>query len=179
MNPTPKQESERPLKRCLHEAVWSERSGRMLLYGGCSSGFGPCPQGDLWAFNPVKSGWSQIKLKPAPLARSNPGMVHDPGRNQILLFGGLTEAGYDRALWSLSGVGGDHPEWTEITASGDTPPASRQSRCRDHRTAPLRLWRYGRYRGTQRPLDHQRAHAARAMIGAYMVATMEPCAAGE
>ena len=43
----------RPLKRCLHEAVWDAEQDRMLLYGGCSSGFGPCPQGDLWAFDPA------------------------------------------------------------------------------------------------------------------------------
>src|SRR5206468_1330478 len=29
----------RPLKRCLHEAVYEAVSDRMLLFGGCSSGF--------------------------------------------------------------------------------------------------------------------------------------------
>jgi hypothetical protein len=55
---TPTNESDRPLKRCLHEAVWSTANERMLLFGGCSSGFGPCPQGDFWAFDPRRATWS-------------------------------------------------------------------------------------------------------------------------
>ena len=45
----------RPLRRCLHHAVYDERAHQMLLYGGCSSGFGPCPQGDLWSFDLLRS----------------------------------------------------------------------------------------------------------------------------
>jgi N-acetylneuraminic acid mutarotase len=95
----------------------------MLLYGGCSSGFGPCPQGDLWSFNPTKRRWRQIDTDAAPAARSNPGLVFDNPRNRALLFGGLSEAGFDRALWSLTGVDNDQPVWTEIPGVGELPPA--------------------------------------------------------
>jgi len=47
--------SSRPLRRCLHHAVYAPQNDQMLLYGGCSSGFGPCPQGDLWSFDLAKN----------------------------------------------------------------------------------------------------------------------------
>jgi hypothetical protein len=121
---TPANESDRPLKRCLHEAVWSTANERMLLYGGCSSGFGPCPQGDFWAFDSREATWSQISTDAAPSARSNPAFVWDAGREQALLFGGLTEAGYDAELWTLS-VEGEGLAWTAAAAGeGPAPRAS-------------------------------------------------------
>ena len=67
----------RPLKRCLHEAVWDAARGRMLLYGGCSSGFGPCPQGDLWAFDPATRTWTELTPAESPGRPLQPGV--DPG----------------------------------------------------------------------------------------------------
>ena len=74
---SPINDSERPLNRCLHEAIWSESDQAMLLYGGCSSGYGPCPQGDLWTFDPESSTWSQLMFAEAPPARMNPGLAFD------------------------------------------------------------------------------------------------------
>src|SRR3990172_8147023 len=48
-----------PLKRCLHEAVYDAKADRMILFGGCSSGFGPCPQGDLWSLDVNGKGWDE------------------------------------------------------------------------------------------------------------------------
>jgi N-acetylneuraminic acid mutarotase len=120
---TPPKEADRPLKRRLHEAVWSEQSNRMLLFGGCSSGSGPCPQGDLWAFNPSRSRWKEITTDTSPGARSNPGLVYDRPRNRALIFGGLTDNGYDNTLWSLSDTEGENRTWSEFTVSIDVPPA--------------------------------------------------------
>jgi N-acetylneuraminic acid mutarotase len=120
---TPPKESDRPLKRCLHEAVWSEQSNQMLLFGGCSSGSGPCPQGDLWAFNPSRSRWREITTDTSPGARSNPGLVYDRPRKRALIFGGLTDNGYDNTLWSLSDTEGENRTWSEFAVSTDVPPA--------------------------------------------------------
>ncbi|MGH2593211.1 MAG: Kelch repeat-containing protein, partial [Anaerolineae bacterium] len=49
-----------PLKRCLHESVYDAKSDRMILFGGCSSGFGPCPQGDLWSLNVGGKDWNEV-----------------------------------------------------------------------------------------------------------------------
>jgi hypothetical protein len=117
---TPPASEFRPLKRCLHEAVWDTSAGRMLLFGGCSSGFGPCPQGDLWSFDPGSRTWSDLTGAPGPAARSNPSFVYDRARKQTLLFAGLTDGGYSADLWI-----GHHADngftWSELTLEGDGP----------------------------------------------------------
>ena len=115
----------RPLKRCLHEAVWDAGQDRMLLYGGCSSGFGPCPQGDLWAFDPATQVWAELTPSVSPSARSNPALVRDDADGAIWLMDGLTEAGYAADLWTLDLTGGA-PTWSE-TAQGSVVPEPRAS----------------------------------------------------
>jgi hypothetical protein len=102
----------RPLKRCLHEAVWDAAGQRMLLYGGCSSGFGPCPQGDLWTFDPAARTWTDLTPAASPAARSNPALIRDDVSGGIHLIDGLTEAGYAADLWSLD-LSTAEPLWTE------------------------------------------------------------------
>ena len=110
----------RPLKRCLHEAVWDAGQQRMLLYGGCSSGFGPCPQGDLWAFDPVNQTWTDLTPLTSPAARSNPALVRDDATGLIRLVDGLTGAGYTADLWALDLTGGA-PAWVEKAQGGVVP----------------------------------------------------------
>jgi hypothetical protein len=87
----------RPLRRCLHEAAWDRSSQTMWLYGGCSSGFGPCPQGDLWQFDPGTGAWSELAVA-GPDGRSNPSLVTGSD-DELLLFGGMTAAGAVNDLW--------------------------------------------------------------------------------
>jgi hypothetical protein len=115
----------RPLKRCLHEAVWDAARGRMLLYGGCSSGFGPCPQGDLWAFDPTARTWTALTPAGSPAARSNPALIRDDASGRIWLMDGLTEAGYAADLWTLD-LTGDAPLWSQA-AQGELVPQPRAS----------------------------------------------------
>ena len=115
----------RPLKRCLHEAIWDAEGQRMLLYGGCSSGFGPCPQGDLWAFDPVTRTWSDLTPTESPAPRSNPALVRDEAAGTIWLVDGLTEAGYIADLWQLD-LGGNAPRWGGVP-QGASIPAARAS----------------------------------------------------
>ena len=110
----------RPLKRCLHEAVWDDQQHRMLLYGGCSSGFGPCPQGDLWAFDPATQTWTDLTPAESPTARSNPALVRDDANDAIRLMDGLTEAGYTADLWALD-LSSETPVWIEILQGSDVP----------------------------------------------------------
>ncbi|MDQ2683326.1 MAG: hypothetical protein M3Y37_07345 [Chloroflexota bacterium] len=120
---SPEDGSERPLNRCLHESVWDENNGAMLLYGGCSSGYGPCPQGDLWRFDPAARAWSLLDPQAAPEGRMNPALVYDGGRGQTMLIGGLTDTGYDSGCWSLTDA--SSPSWTPVEASGG--PSARAS----------------------------------------------------
>jgi N-acetylneuraminic acid mutarotase len=111
---------DRPLKRCLHAAAYDATSDRMLLFGGCSSGFGPCPQGDLWSLDIAGRDWRE--LKPAgskPAARLNPTLVSDEA-GRALLFGGSTDDGPAADVWRLDPA---TSEWTQLTSSVDMPPA--------------------------------------------------------
>lgn len=117
----------RPLKRCLHEAVWDAGADRMLLYGGCSSGFGPCPQGDLWAFDPAAQTWTELTPAAGPAARSNPALIQDETSARTWLIDGLTEGGYTADLWMLDlAAGGAAPGWVEVSPV-DVAPAPRAS----------------------------------------------------
>jgi galactose oxidase-like protein/Kelch motif protein len=111
----------RPLPRCLHEAVWDAEAQRMLLFGGCSSGYGPCPQGDLWAFDPAEKSWTPIENNLSPAPRSNPALVIDPDRGRALLLAGLTADGYSGDLWSLTLGGTTDGTWTQVTIEGVGP----------------------------------------------------------
>ena len=78
----------RPLKRCLHHAVYDAIGGQMLLFGGCSSGFGPCPQDDLWAFDLTTHRWTEKTSRPSPFPRQHYGMAYDTRRDRMIVFGG-------------------------------------------------------------------------------------------
>jgi len=110
----------RPLKRCLHEQVWAAASGVMLLYAGCSSGFGPCPQGDTWTFDPALGAWTEVTPATSPEARSNPALTRSPDGAATLLVGGLTAAGYAADAWLGTLTEGTFA-WTPVEPGGDAP----------------------------------------------------------
>jgi Galactose oxidase, central domain/Kelch motif len=114
----------RPLRRCLHELVWNPMAKRMLLYGGCSSGYGPCPQGDLWSYDPADRAWTELTPPSGPSPRSNPALVWDKTGNRAWLFGGLTDAGYAADLWTASPAA-DTFAWSDT--GGDPGPSPRAS----------------------------------------------------
>jgi hypothetical protein len=111
----------RPLKRCLHELAYDPESGRIILFGGCSSGFGPCPQGDLWSYDPQTAAWTNITPASGPTARSNPAMVWDEVNGRAILFGGQSDAGQVADLWEGRFTDSGFA-WIELSA-GETPPA--------------------------------------------------------
>ncbi len=109
----------RPLRRCLHHAVYDAMRGQMLLYGGCASGFGPCPLGDLWAFDLAKGEWAEQVASPAPAPRQYYGRSYDVGRDRMILFGGSGRG-------SLSDTWEFNPglrQWREAVLEGPAPSA--------------------------------------------------------
>lgn len=100
--------SNRPLRRCLHHAVLDTEGNQMLLYGGCASGFGPCPLGDLWSFDLTTHRWTERTGGLKPPERQWYGMGFDTARRRLILFAGSGASGnlndtweYDpaRAVW--------------------------------------------------------------------------------
>ena len=110
----------KPLNRCLHDAVYDKANDRMLLFGGCSSGFGPCPQGDLWAFDMKDHVWTQLQPSgEAPDARYNLRLNYDAAGERMLMFGGVTAVATDDT-WSF---GAAAQVWEVLSSRGAAPPA--------------------------------------------------------
>jgi hypothetical protein len=109
--------STRPLKRCLHEAVYERTTDRVLLFGGCSSGFGPCPQSDFWSLDIGGRAWLKLEPIDRPTARQNFSMVSDDA-GRVLLFGGETEVGADADTWIFTAATG---KWSQVAAPAVAP----------------------------------------------------------
>jgi uncharacterized protein (TIGR03437 family) len=92
--------SGRPLRRCLHHAVHDRQGDQMLLYGGCASGAGPCPLGDLWSFDLATNRWIERTGSVKPPARQWYGMGFDSAQRRLVLFGGSGESGTLNDIWN-------------------------------------------------------------------------------
>lgn len=112
----------RPLRRCLHHAVYDSARDQMLLYGGCASGFGPCPLGDLWALDFRTGQWAERTGGVKPPPRQHYGMVFDSVRDRLVLYGGGGNVVLNDTWEFAPGSG----SWAEPALSG--PPPSPRSR---------------------------------------------------
>jgi len=107
----------RPLRRCLHHAVLDPQGQRMFLYGGCASGAGPCPLGDLWSLDLTTNRWTEHNAAARPPAREHYGMAFDSVRNALLLFAGIGGSIFNdtwefepaRSAWRQPVVAGPSP----------------------------------------------------------------------
>ena len=115
--------SGRPLKRCLHHAVLDSKRQQMLLYGGCSSGFGPCPQGDLWSFDLKTERWTELKPSLTPDPRQWYAAAFDESRERMIVWGGSGRSllndwwEYDPAV----------NQWAQIQVAGPEPRSRHQA----------------------------------------------------
>jgi N-acetylneuraminic acid mutarotase len=107
-----------PSARQQHSAVWDERDGAMLLFGGYRSGTAFLD--DLWSYRPVTRSWVPLApTGPRPSARGGHSAVWDPSANQMLVFGGYGLDGYRSDLWSYRP---DTNTWEELMVGGERPP---------------------------------------------------------
>ena len=73
----------------------------MLLFGGCASGYGPCPLGDLWSFDLGSRTWTEVTPASGPAPRTNPALVLESESGHAILLAGSTETGYQFDVWTL------------------------------------------------------------------------------
>lgn len=107
----------RPLRRCLHHAAYDAANGQMYLYGGCASGFGPCPLGDLWSFDLNTHQWTERTGGVKPAARQHYGMVFDAVRDRLMVFGG-SGSGLLNDTWEFDPRSGS---WQQTALAGPAP----------------------------------------------------------
>lgn len=109
----------RPLRRCLHHAVLDATANQMYLYGGCASGAGPCPLGDLWSFDLTTNRWTEKTAQLKPPARQHYGMAFDAVRGRLVVFGGSGNAILNDT-WEYDSRSG---AWQQPVLAGDAPSA--------------------------------------------------------
>jgi len=107
----------KPLRRCLHHAVYDGERNQMYLYGGCASGFGPCPLGDLWALDLITNQWTERRGATVPSPREHYGMAFDANRSRLLIFGG-SGGGILNDTWQFDATGS---RWSEVRPQGPAP----------------------------------------------------------
>jgi uncharacterized protein (TIGR03437 family) len=96
----------------------------MYLYGGCASGFGPCPLGDLWEFDLASNRWREIRPaagQSAPAPRQHYGFGYDSRRERLVLFGG-NGAGDRNDTWTFDPA---TEKWAEVQPANPPEPRSR------------------------------------------------------
>ncbi len=108
--------SGRPLPRCLHNAAFSNEQ-EMVLFGGCASGYGPCPIGDTWRFDLSSRTWAQASPASAPAPRYWQAMTHVGSCPQVLLHGGWGGARLGD-LWLFDASSG---QWSQVATAGPAP----------------------------------------------------------
>ena len=108
----------RPLRRCLHHAVYDGGNRQMLFYGGCASGFGPCPLGDLWSFDLETGQWRELRATPSPPPRQWYGMAFDTSRSRLTVFGGSGSGGAMDDAWEYDPAAN---AWTRLSPEGGAP----------------------------------------------------------
>ena len=107
----------RPLRRCLHHAVYDPDNDQMLMFGGCASGAGPCPLDDLWAFDLASHQWQ--RRAGGPPARQWYGTAFDRDSRRMVVFGGAGRQPLND-VWEYDPAG---DSWTQLSPGGLVPSA--------------------------------------------------------
>ncbi len=114
-----------PGARVQHAMVWDSKRERMLLFGGEVPGSATRPEG-VWAYDGKAKVWTKLKTTGDPASLSQHGMVYDPERDELLLFGGRDARARPLSnTWSLDLT---TLQWTLLARPEDPP----QPLARDH-----------------------------------------------
>jgi Galactose oxidase, central domain len=108
--------SEVPVKRCLHDCLWST-GDRLVLYGGQTTGVAAL--GDIWAYDPVGALWSKGPESAAPPRQLY--AMASVGATGVVFGGGSLDGGYLDDTWIINS---DSLEMTPL----DTGPTKPQAR---------------------------------------------------
>jgi N-acetylneuraminic acid mutarotase len=108
-----------PAARCAQAMAYEPLSRRLIMFGGTNDATGDLD--DIWAYDPTASTWSELKPSgPVPSARSVSTWVYVSNAKQLILCGGVNEAGLLDDTWAYDPAAGT---WTELKPSGTLPAA--------------------------------------------------------
>lgn len=107
-----------PSARYHHEAVYDQRGGRMIVFGGWDGSH----LSDVWALTLVGAPtWTQLLPSgPAPSGRTGPTAVYDSNEDRLVIFGGGNANVPElNDTWAL-GLS-PNPTWTQLLPTGEPP----------------------------------------------------------
>lgn len=114
-------------QRLYHRAIYDSLRARMVVFGGVDSLY----RNDVWTLSlSGASAWTQLSPGgfPVPATRDSHGLVYDPLRDRMLIFGGASHFGQTELryndVWALSL--GASPAWSSVSPTG-TKPIARHS----------------------------------------------------
>lgn len=111
-----------PAARYGARMIYDTVGRQTILFGGRADAlFGMKYFNDLWKFDSVSHSWEHIKTTLRPGPRLSPGMVYDPIRHQIIVFGGDSPKDRLGDTWVYS-LADNH--WQEVTPANSPPPRS-------------------------------------------------------
>lgn len=96
-------------------AAYHETSGKTVLFGGSVQS-----QEETWSYDLPTDTWTLLEPEVSPPGRSWASMVYDPGREVMVLFGGLGERGVLNDTWVYDPKS---DTWTEQRPFGAWPAA--------------------------------------------------------
>ncbi|MEP7028568.1 MAG: hypothetical protein ABI960_08225, partial [Candidatus Eisenbacteria bacterium] len=114
-----------PPARSLPAVAFDAGQDRLWMFGGYS---GTNALSGLWSLDGSGGGWTQWQPRGIlPTARGAGGMVLDPARDRLVLFGGQISPGTGNSgatgdVWTLSPAA-DTVRWTRLIPSGQAPAA--------------------------------------------------------
>ncbi len=141
-----------PVARAGFGMVYDGALGKVVLFGGCTSGTfldQDCnATNDLWTYS--GGSWTQLHPALSPSPRVLPSMAYDPATQQVVLFGGLSgnlSAPPLGDTWEFNGT-----TWIELFPS-TSPPASGmdQAMVYDSAAGTIVLFASGWLNGVQGP----------------------------
>jgi N-acetylneuraminic acid mutarotase len=75
---------------------------------------------DTWIFDPETATWSELEITSAPGPVARPGLLYDPVRDRVLMFGGESGGSIvNDTLWALEGSA-----WSEVEVDVSPPARS-------------------------------------------------------
>ena len=114
--------SSTPSARHGAKMIYDPEGKQVLMFGGRGTGgLGGDLLDDIWAFDLEKEKWREIETSSGPSSRLSPGLVYDPARHQVLLFGGYSRKGRLDDTWLLDL---NNYQWEEVDPSLSPPARS-------------------------------------------------------
>jgi N-acetylneuraminic acid mutarotase len=104
-----------PGARQGHVFLYDEHSGKILLYGGLTTGLGV--SNDTWFFDPATETWTQIEEDAPPGLCYNAAFTYDPISQRVMVYGGWTPSDdANTETWAWDGLTN---EWTMLRFEGN------------------------------------------------------------